>query len=209
MFYGGLPSPQDFTALQKSGHASSVTASATGIDPDEVLGASDMASTCAGLNIIDASEIIYLGDFSAQNRFKESRENWFSYGDLILARDCLTYLYFKAFETGYCSGPTESINCKQRSMQYPLLEHSCSYLGLHVSLAQQQNDLADQALGFLNSRPDLDSATQALWYSINPDVAGCDVESGVHPLCLAASFSTYPTAYNPTPYTGPLSTTTT
>ncbi len=65
MFYGGLPSPQDFTALRKSGHASSVTASATGIDPDEVLGASDMASTCAGLNIIGASEIICLGNFSA------------------------------------------------------------------------------------------------------------------------------------------------
>ena len=65
MFYGGLPSPQDFTALQKSGHASSVIASATGIDPDEVLGAGDMASTCAGLIIIDASEIICLVNFSA------------------------------------------------------------------------------------------------------------------------------------------------
>ena len=167
-------------------HAASITSGASDIDPDEVLSASDLSSMCAGLVIVDASDIVRLVHFSAQSYFKENRERWFSHGDLTLARDCLTYLSFKAFEAGPCSGPTESEDFKQRSMQYPLLEYSCSGWGFHASRAHHQDDLTDQALDFLSSQPHLDSAVQALWYSDSPIVADWDVKSGIHPLHLAA-----------------------
>lgn len=167
-------------------HATSITSGASDIDPDEVLSASDLTSMCAGLVIVDASDIVRLVHFSAQSYFKENRERWFSHGDLTLARDCLTYLCFKAFKAGPCSGPTESEDFKRRSVQYPLLEYSCSGWGVHASRAHHQDDLTDQALDFLNSQPHLDSAVQALWYSDSPIVADWDVKSGIHPLHLAA-----------------------
>ena len=167
-------------------HATSITRGASDIDPDEVLSASDLTSMCAGLVIVDASDIVRLVHFSAQSYFKENRERWFSHGDLTLARDCLTYLSFTAFEAGPCSGPTESEDFKRRSLQYPLLEYSCSGWGVHASRAHHQDDLTDQTLEFLNSQPHLDSAVQALWYSDSPIVADWDVKSGIHPLHLAA-----------------------
>ena len=167
-------------------HATATIEGATSIDVDEILSASDLTSMCAGLVIIDASDIVRLVHFSAQNYFKENREKWFSNGDLTLARTCLTYVSFKAFETGPCSGQNESVDFKQRTLQYPLLEYACSGWGLHASLAQQQKELTTQILEFLTSKPHLDSAVQALWYSDSSSVADWDVKSGVSPLHLAA-----------------------
>ena len=167
-------------------HATSTTADSSGIDPDEIVNASDLTSMCAGLVIIDASDIVRLVHFSAQNYFRENREKWFSNGDLILAQNCLTYVTFKAFENGPCSGPTESKDFKRRTIQYPLLEYCCCCWGIHASRALQQDELTDPVLDFLNSKPHLDSAVQALWYSDSPYVADWDVKSGVHPLHLAA-----------------------
>lgn len=169
-------------------HACSISATAIEVDPNEILSASDMASMCAGLVIIDASNIVRLVHFSAQHYFRENREKWFSNGDLSLARNCLAYVTFKAFETGPCSGPTESEDFKQRNTQYSLFEYSCSYWGLHASRAAEEDDLIDQVLGLLNSKPHLDSAVQAMWHSDNQDLANWDVKSGVHPLHLAAYF---------------------
>jgi len=169
-------------------HASSISANATDIDEDEVLSASDLTSMCAGLVIIDASDVVRLVHFSAQNYFRENRAKWFSNGHKSLARDCLTYLSFQAFESGACSGPTESDDFKQRSLQYPLLEYSCSYWGRHASRMASQGDLTDEIVAFLNKKPQLGASVQALWYSDSADVADWDVRSGVHPLHLAAYF---------------------
>ena len=169
-------------------HATSITIGATDVDPDEVLGAGDLTSMCAGLVIIDASNIVRLVHFSAQNYVYENREKWFPYGDMTLARACLTYLSFEAFQIGACSGPTESDGFKERSSQYPLLEYSCSYWGAHARRAKHPEDLTDQIISFLDRKPHLDSAVQALWYSDGSDVADWDVKSGVHPLHLAAYF---------------------
>ena len=146
-------------------HATSTTADSSGIDPDEIVNASDLTSMCAGLVIIDASDIVRLVHFSAQNYFRENREKWFSNGDLILAQNCLTYVTFKAFENGPCSGSTESEDLKKRLIQYPLLEYCCCCWGIHASRALQQDELTNPVLDFLNSKPHLDSAVQALWYS--------------------------------------------
>ena len=169
-------------------HASSVSTNTTDIDNVDVISAGELTSMCAGLVIIDASDVVRLVHFSAQNYFRENREKWFSNGHLTLARDCLTYLSFKAFENGAYSGPTESDDFKTRSLQYPLLEYSCSYWGRHASQTTRQGDLTDGIIKFLKKKPQLDASVQALWYSDGADVADWDVKSGVHPLHLAAYF---------------------
>lgn len=167
-------------------HATSTAIHSTGIDPDEIVNASDLTSMCAGLVIVDASDIVRLVHFSAQHFFKENRGKWFADGDLILAQTCLTYVSFKAFDSGPCSGPNESEDFKIRTIQYPLLEYCCCYWGMHASRALQKDEMTDHVLDFLNSKPHLDSTVQALWYSDSPYVANWDVKIGVHALHLAA-----------------------
>lgn len=78
-------------------HATSIAPKTREIDPDDVVRAKDLTSLCAGLVIIDASNILRLVHFSAQNYLSENRTRWFSNGDLVIARHCLTYLSFKEF----------------------------------------------------------------------------------------------------------------
>lgn len=169
-------------------HASSITTAATDIDSDEVLSASELTSLCAGLVIIDASNIVRLVHFSAQNYIRNNRKKWFPSGNSSLARSCMAYVSFKAFESGPCSGLSEIEDFKQRNTQYPLFEYSCSYWGVHASWALEDDDLTDHAFDLLKSKPHLDSAVQAMWYSDSQDLVNWDVKSGVHPMHLAAYF---------------------
>ena len=169
-------------------HACAIDARTRVIDPDEVLIASDLASMCAGLVIIDASEIVRVVHFSAQNYLQDNRQRWFPEGDISIARDCLYYLSFKEFDSGACGGPAERHDFEDRTLRYPLLEYCCSYWGLHAASAKQPEELTLTILAFLNHPQHLKSAVQALWYSDSPAVAGWNVKSGVLPLHLAAYF---------------------
>ncbi|KAL8861141.1 MAG: hypothetical protein Q9178_002357 [Gyalolechia marmorata] len=88
-------------------HASSILLGARDVDHDNILGARELTSTCTGLVVVDASDIVRLVHFSAQNYFRDHRHRWFSDGHTIIARQCLTYLLYKEFDTGACSGPRE------------------------------------------------------------------------------------------------------
>ncbi|KAL9044837.1 MAG: hypothetical protein Q9214_002053, partial [Letrouitia sp. 1 TL-2023] len=55
-------------------HASAISDRATDVEQDEILGAGDLTSLCAGLVIIDASEIVRFVHLSAQRYFTENRE---------------------------------------------------------------------------------------------------------------------------------------
>ena len=167
-------------------HATSILPSTRDIDTDEVVNASDLTSLCAGLVIIDASNILRLVHFSAQTYLEENRRKWFPSGDLIIARHCLTYLSFKEFENGPCSGPREREDFEARLKQYPLLDYSCTYWGFHASRSEVPSLLTAQALDFLQSKTLLQTAVQILWYSDNPVVSAWDAKTKVDPLHLAA-----------------------
>lgn len=169
-------------------HACSIDAQTREIDPDEVLNAHDLTSMCSGLVMIDASDIVRLVHFSAQNYFYDNRERWFPGGEMVLTQGCLNYLSLKAFDAGPCFGPTENDEFATRSLQYPLLQYSCSYWGLHSRSTKQTDTITESTMSFLEHTRHLDSAVQALWYSDSPVVAGWDVKSGVLALHLAAYF---------------------
>ena len=167
-------------------HATSIAPKTREIDPDDVVSAKDLTSLCAGLVIIDASNILRLVHFSAQNYLSENRAKWFADGDLVIARHCLTYLSFKEFENGPCSGPREREDFKRRAEEYPLLDYCCTYWGSHASKSQRSTELSEQALAFLQSKTLLQTTVQVLWYSDNPVVAGWEAKTRVNPLHLAA-----------------------
>ncbi|KAL9602547.1 MAG: hypothetical protein Q9179_002498 [Wetmoreana sp. 5 TL-2023] len=169
-------------------HASSITTGASDVDQDNILSAGELTSMCAGLVIVDASEIVRLVHFSAQSYFREHRERWFANGNAILARNCLTYLSYKAFDAGATSGPSEGEAFKQRIEQYPLIDYSAAYWGFHAAKAQSLQELTSQIITFLSSKPRLDSAVQAMWQSDSPGLVNWDVKTGAHPLHLAAFF---------------------
>ncbi|KAL8691941.1 MAG: hypothetical protein Q9218_002923, partial [Villophora microphyllina] len=169
-------------------HASSISLGARDIDKDNILAASELTSMCAGIVIIDASDVVRLVHFSAQSYFREKREKWFSNGHTVLARNCLTYLSYKAFETGASTGPSESEDFKQRLEHYPLMDYASNYWGYHAANAEPLPDLTAQIYDFLKMTPNLDSAVQGMWHSDALDLASWDVKTGVHPLHLAAFF---------------------
>ncbi|KAI4089866.1 MAG: hypothetical protein LQ344_005125 [Seirophora lacunosa] len=169
-------------------HASSISVGARDIDPDDILSASELTSMCAGLVVVDASDIVRLVHFSARNYFEEHREKWFSNGHTTLARKCTAYLSYKAFEAGACSGPDERKDFGSRVEQYPLIDYSCSYWGFHASRAQPSNEVTDQIERFLANKARLEFVVQAMWYSDSPDLAEWDIKKGAQALHLAAFF---------------------
>ncbi|KAL8817309.1 MAG: hypothetical protein Q9223_003831 [Gallowayella weberi] len=172
-------------------HASSITVGMKDIDQDNILGAGELTSMCAGLVIIDASDIVRLVHFSAQNYFREHRERWFANGHTVLARDCLTYLTYRTFEAGPLTGSSESEAYRRRlsrDMHYPLRDYSASYWGFHSAKAQPLPELTDQILDFLGNVGCLSSAVEAMLHSDSPDLASWDVKAGINPLHLVAFF---------------------
>ncbi|KAL8870107.1 MAG: hypothetical protein Q9174_003770 [Haloplaca sp. 1 TL-2023] len=169
-------------------HASSITTGARDIDQDDILNAGELTSMCAGLVIVDASDIVRLVHFSAQSYFRENREKWFADGHTVLARNCLTYLSYKVLDTGATSGPTEGDDFRHRESEYPLLEYSASYWGFHAANAQSLSEMTDQIFAFLSNKTHLAAAVQAMWHSDSLDLVSWDVKAGISPLHLAAFF---------------------
>ena len=167
-------------------HATSVVPNSHEIDSDEIVSASDLTSLCAGLVVIDASNILRLVHFSAQSYLQDNRTKWFSDGDFDIAQTCLTYLTFKEFEMGPCSGQNERRDFVARSNDYPLLDYACTYWGIHVSRSKDATALTKQALHLLQSKTLRQSSVQALWYSDNPTLAGWDAKEQVEAIHLAS-----------------------
>lgn len=168
-------------------HASSITPKTEDMDQDSILGAGELTSMCAGLVIIDASDIVRLVHFSAQSYFREHREKWFSNGHAVLARNCLTYLSYKVFKAGPSSGPGEYEDFQRKVEQYPLIDYSATYWGFHAAKAPNLADLTDQVMDFLQGES-CSFAVQAMWYSDSSVLASWDVRAGIHPMHLAAFF---------------------
>lgn len=169
-------------------HASAILIGTKYVDQDNILGARELTSMCAGLVIVDASNIVRFVHFSAQSYFRDHRERWFSNGHTVLAQNCLTYLSYRVFETGPYSGQSGKEALEQKMESYPLLDYSASYWGFHAAKAQPFPGLVDQILDFLRSKAKLDSSVQVMWQSDSPDLISWDVKTAVHPLHLAAFF---------------------
>ncbi|KAL8670789.1 MAG: hypothetical protein Q9168_004687 [Polycauliona sp. 1 TL-2023] len=168
-------------------HASCITPDTKDIDQDSILSAGELTSMCAGLVIIDASDIVRLVHFSAQSYFREHREKWFPDGHAVLARKCLTYLSYKVFKGGPNFGRDEYEDFQGKVDRYPLTDYSATHWGFHAAKAGHHTDLTDPILNFLQGEC-CSFAVQAMWYSDDSSLANWDVRAGIHPMHLAAFF---------------------
>ena len=156
------------------------------IDVDDIISASDLSSMCAGLVIIEGGKTL-LVHYTAVTYLDNFREKWFPGAYDKLARTCLTYLLFDAFDAGACTGETEDIDFEQRQADYPLLGYASSWWGRFAKEAEVI-ELRDIAMDFLQQQSHIDASVQALWYTDSTDALTWTAKTGATGLHLAAYF---------------------
>ena len=82
-------------------HALAVTDGASTLNLRNLTHLDLITSVCAGLvTVDDESDIIRLVHYTAQEYFDQTWATWFPNGQTDIAKTCVTYLSFSAFETG-------------------------------------------------------------------------------------------------------------
>ncbi|KAF1945219.1 hypothetical protein EJ02DRAFT_60371 [Clathrospora elynae] len=129
----------------------------TEIDPDNVPDSEDIVSVCAGLVVVNQeSALIRLVHYTTQEFFERTGNAWVPDSQLHIARTCLTYLCFDAFQSGSCTADKEY---EKRLQEHQFLDYAAKYWGEHVRAVE--DDVAGQVCMFLNSTS-LSCAVQVL-----------------------------------------------
>ncbi|KAF2187469.1 hypothetical protein K469DRAFT_685938 [Zopfia rhizophila CBS 207.26] len=106
-------------------HALAIEPDELALDMDNPLEAEDMSLVCAGLVTIDEDAgIIRPVHYTLQECFEGTWNTWFPRATAAITKACVTYLSFKAFESGWC--PTgEQFEARLRS--YPLYDYAARF----------------------------------------------------------------------------------
>ncbi|KAI1176545.1 ankyrin [Nemania sp. FL0916] len=125
------------------------------IPPLEMLG-----SVCAGLLVIDDSnDAVRLAHYTTQEYFDLKRNQWFPEAEADIAKACLTYLSFKAFENGPCPTYKEYV---ARLDTHPLYDYAARHWSRHVFDAYQNgSDITNHNLEFLQDAKKVSASYQA------------------------------------------------
>ena len=156
------------------------------IDVDNIISASELSSMCAGMVIVEGGNAL-LVHYTAVTYLDNFREKWFPGAYAKMARTCLTYLLFDAFDAGACTGETEDIDFEQRQADYPLLGYASLWWGRFAKQAEFI-ELRDIAMNFLQQQPHVDASVQALWYTDSTEALTWTAKTGATGLHLAAYF---------------------
>jgi hypothetical protein len=82
-------------------HALAIQVGEPEFDEGNIPDIEDIITACAGLITVDEeSEIIRLVHYTTQECFERMQKKWFPNAELSIAKICLTYLSFSAFESG-------------------------------------------------------------------------------------------------------------
>ena len=156
------------------------------IDNDDLISAYDLSSMCAGLVTVQGEKIL-LVHYTAVTYLDNTREKWFPNAYAKLAKSCLTYLLFDAFDAGACAGESEDVEFEQRDRDFPLLGYASLWWGRFAHQVED-TELADMAMNFLSRKPHVDASVQALWYTDTTDALTWNAKTGATALHLAAYF---------------------
>jgi hypothetical protein len=106
----------------------------TEIDPDNVPDSEDIVSVCAGLVVVDeGSALIRLVHYTTQEFFERTGNAWIPESQLHIARTCLTYLCFDAFQSGSCAADKEY---EKRLQEHQFLDYAAKYWGEHARVVE-------------------------------------------------------------------------
>ncbi len=127
------------------------------LDPGDRPPLVDMLSVCAGLVAVDeGSVIIRLVHYTTQQYLEQTRSRWFPLADTDITITCVTYLSFRAFESGFCQTNEEF---EERLRVHPLYDYAAQNWGHHARpVAHPCSPLLD----FLLRDGNVEASAQAL-----------------------------------------------
>ncbi|TEY74291.1 hypothetical protein BOTCAL_0074g00210 [Botryotinia calthae] len=139
-------------------HALAVEVDQSEADEENVPEIDDIVAVCAGLVTIDEeSDIIRLVHYTAKQYFERTQRFLFPDAEAEIARTCLTYLSFDAFESGFC--PTDE-KFEARLRSNVLYDYAARNWGHHVREASI--GVGQIILNFLENEAKISSSSQAL-----------------------------------------------
>ena len=119
-----------------------------------------ITSVCAGLVTVDEeSDIIRLVHYTTQEYFDQTWATWFPNGQADIAKTCVTYLSFKAFETGI-SHTYEDFEARLQSNI--LYDYAARNWGHHARISSIEG--GKLILDFLESTAKVSASSQAIMY---------------------------------------------
>lgn len=131
------------------------------LDMDNLPEAEDMVLVCAGLVTIDEhTGIIRLVHYTVQEYFERTWNSWFPGAAVITTKACVTYLSFKAFESGWC--PTDE-GFEARLQSHPLYDYAARFWGSHGY--ENSKETEDFIVEFLKKKANVAGANQAMMAS--------------------------------------------
>jgi hypothetical protein len=143
-------------------------------DPDNMAGASQMLSSCAGLVTVESGdETVHFAHYSVQEYLLKRSGSISILSNVDLAKICLTYLNFDEFECGPISG-SDLEAYLQRLQDFPFLSYSAGNWTHHVKGDGEQEAVILSAMESLfSSRRKWDHAMMQTRYTktLNKDLA--------------------------------------
>jgi ankyrin repeat protein len=141
-------------------HALAIEIGESNLDKDNLPEIDDMVSVCAGLVTVDEEHnVIRLVHYTTQEYFERTQKHWFPDAEEDMAKICLTYLLFNAFDTGFCA---EDKEFEERLQNNPLYDYTAHNWGHHARAALIA---ADPILTLFKSESKLSACTQAMFVS--------------------------------------------
>lgn len=115
------------------------------LEDDNMPDIDDVVSKCAGLVTVDErSQIVRLVHYTTQQYFQRTREKWFPSARTDIARACVTYLAYDAFNVGCCLTEDE---LWRRLVSNKLYHYAAHNLGYHLRLAARgENSIESEPL---------------------------------------------------------------
>ncbi|KAL6897202.1 ankyrin repeat-containing domain protein [Trichoderma evansii] len=163
-------------------HAVAVQPGTLELDEEFIPDRETLASICAGLVTYDAeSNVLRLAHYTIQEHFEGEGRSWVQDAETELATACVTYLSFRAFESGICRTNLEH---EERKASNPLYNYASKHWGLHALTSIETQPILD----FLNSEVKVSAATQELVRDNITFFQGINVGYGTIGIHLAAYF---------------------
>ncbi|KAN0079520.1 hypothetical protein V8E54_004734 [Elaphomyces granulatus] len=142
-------------------HALAVTDGSSTFDRRNLTHINLITSVCAGLVIVDeGDDIIRLVHYTTQEYFDQTWATWFPNGQTDIAKTCVTYLSFKAFETGTCHTDEDF---KARLQSNILYDYAARNWGHHARISSIEG--GKLILNFLESTAKASASSQAMMYT--------------------------------------------
>ncbi|KAH8127183.1 hypothetical protein FP744_10007490 [Trichoderma asperellum] len=137
-------------------HAVAIQPGTLELDEEFIPDSEILASICAGLVTYDAeSNVLRLSHYTIQEYFEGEGRTWVQDAETKITTACVTYLSFRAFESGNCRTEGE---LEQRIASNPLYNYAAKHWGLHALASLETQPILD----FLNSEIKVSAAAQGL-----------------------------------------------